>query len=212
MSGRHFSQDLTSGHTAVAKSSKRSGRVRDGRPSAGPETLGQQQTLERRRGDLTELAQPLRQPLRYENRGVDTIPEAERRSTPWTLFGIITGNSFALGGVIFGWVPISLGLSFWAALSSITVGTLVALIPITPLLLIGTRTATNNSTSSGADFGVRGRLIGSVIGLLMMLLATTAAVWTGGQVLVAASARLLHTPPATGSWRWRTSSSPWSRS
>jgi purine-cytosine permease-like protein len=36
-------------------------------------------------------------------------------------------------------------------------GTLIGLIPIAPLIVIGSKTATNNSTSSGAHFGVRGR-------------------------------------------------------
>lgn len=156
--------------------------------------MGQQGTLEQAGDGRTEL----RQPLRYEHHGIDTIPPSERRSTPWTFAILAMGNSFALGGLIFGWVPISLGLGFWPALSSIAAGALVALIPITPLVLIGTRAHTNNATSSGAAFGVRGRLIGSVLGLLIMLLSTAAAIWTGGQVLVAASGRLLHTPAGNG--------------
>ncbi|MFG1954588.1 hypothetical protein [Micromonospora sp. NPDC048830] len=68
-----------------------------------------------------------------------------------------------------------------------------------PLIVIGSHTATNNSTSSGAHFGVRGRLIGSIIGLGMMLLGTAIAIWSSGGVLVAGAARLLHTPTGNGS-------------
>jgi len=145
------------------------------------------------RGD-TEL----RQPLSFEHYGVDRIPEGERRSTPWTFFVVCTGTSFTLGSVVFGWLPITFGLSFWGALSSMVVGTLIGLIPIAALIIIGSRTATNNSTSSGAHFGVRGRLIGSALGLALMLLGTAIAIWSSGGVLVAGAARLFHTPTGDG--------------
>ena len=46
-------------------------------------------------------------------------------------------------------------------------------------------TATNNATSSGATFGVRGRLIGSGIGLLTCLFSVALTVWTSGSAGVA---------------------------
>lgn len=140
----------------------------------------------------------LRQPLTFEYHGVDRIPEAERHSTPWTFGLILAGTSFNLGSIVFGWLPITFGLSFVAAITSMAAGILVALIPMTPLILIGSRTATNNSTSSGAHFGVRGRLVGSGLGLALMLIGTAIAVWSGGQVLTAAAARLWHTPTGNG--------------
>ncbi|GAA2718791.1 purine-cytosine permease family protein [Micromonospora olivasterospora] len=156
--------------------------------------MGQQEALLENPRHESEL----RQPLTFEQHGVDRIPEAERKSTPWTFFTVCTGASFTLGSVAFGWLPVSFGLSFWASLTSITVGTLIGLVPLVPLIVIGSRTATNNSTSSGAHFGVRGRLIGSIIGLGMMLLGTAIAIWSSGGVLVAGAARLLHTPTGSG--------------
>jgi len=44
------------------------------------------------------------------------------------VFVVCTGPSFTLGSVVFGWLPIAFGLSFWGALSSIAVGTLLGLI------------------------------------------------------------------------------------
>ena len=114
------------------------------------------------------------------------------------VFVVCTGTSFTLGSVVFGWLPIAFGLSFWGALSSIAVGTLLGLIPIAPLIVIGSQTATNNSTSSGAHFGVRGRLIGSTLGLALMLLGMAIAIWSSGGVLVASAARLFHTPTGDG--------------
>ena len=158
--------------------------------------MSQLSQLKQNRDDRTELGRPLHCPL--EEHGIDTIPESARKSTPWTFFIICTGNSFAFGSIVFGWLPITFGLSFWAALTSMAAGTVIGLIPLTPLLIISTRTHTNSSTSSGAHFGVRGRVIGSVLGLLLMLLGTAVAIWSGGQVLVATSARLLHTPTGNG--------------
>ena len=78
---------------------------------------------------------------------------------------LFVGGSVGLGAVAFGWVGLTFGLGVWATVSAIAVGTLVGQVLLLPLILIGSRTATNNATSSGATFGVRGRLIGSGIGL-----------------------------------------------
>jgi purine-cytosine permease-like protein len=137
-------------------------------------------------------------PVAFEELGVDRIPEEKRRATPWTFFAVCNGASQNLGSVVFGWLPITFGLGLQAAVTSIVVGTLIGLIPMAPLLLIGSRAATNNPTASGGAFGVRGRLIGSALGLTLMLVFTALAIWVGGGVLVSASARLLHTPAGTG--------------
>jgi purine-cytosine permease-like protein len=140
----------------------------------------------------------LRQPLEVEYRGVPTIPEEERRTTPWTFFVMLQGAGVALGSIAFGWLPIALGLGAWGALFAITVGTIAGLLPLALLILIGSRTATNNSTSSGAHFGVRGRLIGTTLGLFLMPTSTAIGIWASGGVLVAAAARLFHTPTGDG--------------
>ena len=124
-----------------------------------------------------------------ETRGVDRIPESERTSTPWTYAAIVIGSNFSLGIVVFGWLAISLGLSFWSALTSLVVGVTVGMPFIFPLILIGYRTATNNSTASGAYFGVRGRLIGSVIGLLVSIAIAAITIWTAADIVIAALSR-----------------------
>jgi purine-cytosine permease-like protein len=139
-----------------------------------------------------------RRPLTFERRGIGTIPEEERRSTPLTFFLIFCGTGPTLGTIVFGWLPVEFGLGFWPAITSMATGTLVALIPMTPLIVIATKTATNNSTSSGAHFGVRGRLIGSGLGLALVLLGVVIAIWSAGQILVAGAGRLLHTPTGNG--------------
>ena len=147
---------------------------------------------------LKTPAAGIRRPVPYERHGVDTLPEDVRSSTPVTFFVIMCGTSFNLGSIVYGWLPVSLGLGLADALTAITAGTLAGMVLVTPLIAIGTQTATNNSTSSGAEFGVRGRLIGSALGQALMLVATAVGVWASGGVLVAAAVRLLHTPAGTG--------------
>src|SRR3954462_1731427 len=134
----------------------------------------------------------------FERNGVDRIPESDRTSTPWTFSVIFLGSSVGLGAVAFGWVGLTFGLGLWATISAITVGTAVGVALLVPLVLIGSRTATNNATSSGAAFGVRGRLIGSGIGLLTCLVSVALTVWTSGSAGVAVAGRLFGLPDNAG--------------
>ena len=74
------------------------------------------------------------------------------------------------------------------------VGYAIGALLVTPMGLLGPRTGSNNSVASGAQFGVLGRLVGSVIGLLIALCYVALAIWAGGQAIVAPAARLLGTP------------------
>lgn len=128
--------------------------------------------------------------FRIEQRGVDIIPENERTSMPRDIISILIGSNLCLGVIVFGWLPISFGLGFWAALTSIVAGTVVGAAIVAPLALISLRTATNLSTSSGAAFGVHGRLIGSFVGLLLALGYTALTLWIGGNVMIEVLARI----------------------
>lgn len=135
-----------------------------------------------------------------EQRGVDTIPEEERTSGPRDLVSILLGSNLCLGVIIFGWLPPSFGLGWWASVSSIVVGTAVGALFTAPLALVSLRTGTNLSTSSGAQFGVRGRLVGSVVGLLLALGCTALTVWIGGDVMVSVLHRLFGLTPSAASY------------
>ncbi|MFF9844143.1 cytosine permease [Streptomyces sp. NPDC020422] len=132
--------------------------------------------------------------MAIEQRGVDTIPEAERTSGPRDLVSILLGSNLCLGVIVFGWLPVSFGLGLWAAVTSVVAGTLVGVAVTAPLALVSLRTATNLSTSSGAFFGVRGRLVGSVVGLLLSLGYTALTLWIGGDVMVGTLERLVGLP------------------
>ena len=86
-------------------------------------------------------------PSGFERNGVDRIPEGDRTSTPRTFFVIFIGGSVGLGAVAFGWVGMTFGLGLWATISAIAVGTAVGIVLLIPLVLLGSRTATNNATS-----------------------------------------------------------------
>lgn len=133
-------------------------------------------------------------PSGFERNGVDSVPEGDRTSTPGTFFVLFVGGSVGLGAIAFGWVGMTFGLGLWATIAAIAIGTLVGQILLVPLILIGSQTATNNATSSGATFGVRGRLIGSAIGLLTTLFSVALTVWTSGSSGVAVAGRLLGLP------------------
>ncbi|MEU9521135.1 cytosine permease [Streptomyces sp. NPDC048224] len=129
-----------------------------------------------------------------EQRGVDTIPEEERTSGPRDLVSILLGSNLCLGVIVFGWLPPSFGLGWWASVSAVVAGTVVGTLFTAPLALISLRTGTNLSTSSGAQFGVRGRLVGSVVGLLLALGYTALTVWIGGDVMAGVLGRLVGLP------------------
>ncbi|WP_210588039.1 cytosine permease [Streptomyces sp. GESEQ-35] len=129
-----------------------------------------------------------------ELRGVDTVPDEERTSSPRDLVSILLGSNLCLGVIVFGWLPPSFGLGWWASVSSIVAGTVLGTLFTAPLALVSLRTATNLSTSSGAQFGVRGRLVGSVVGLLLALGYTALTVWIGGDVTVGVLGRLFGLP------------------
>ncbi|MFC8432825.1 cytosine permease [Streptomyces sp. NPDC057253] len=135
-----------------------------------------------------------------EQRGVDTVPEEERTSGPRDLVSILLGSNLCLGVIVFGWLPPSFGLGWWASVSAIVAGTLLGTALTAPLALISLRTATNLSTSSGAQFGVRGRLVGSVVGLLLALGYTALTVWIGGDVMVGTLGRLTGLPASGWSY------------
>jgi purine-cytosine permease-like protein len=129
-----------------------------------------------------------------ETRGVEYIPEAERHSSPWNLVWIFIGGELTFGVIVTGWLPIAFGLSWWAAVAAITVGMLIGSAVLAPMALLGPASGTNGAVSSGAYFGVVGRLIGSALALFIAVGFYALTVWTGGQAAVAGAARLFDTP------------------
>ncbi len=125
-----------------------------------------------------------------EQHGVDTIPEGERTTRPRDVTAVLWGGNLCLSVMVFGWLPVVYGLGWWASVTAIVLGTLLGSLFVAPLALLGYRSGTNNSVTSGASFGVRGRLVASVIGLLLCLGYVALTVWTGGEAVVAVADRV----------------------
>lgn len=134
---------------------------------------------------------------RIEAYGIDTIPEAERHSSPWNLFSILFGGSLTFSLIIIGWFPIAFGLSWWQAASAVVVGSACGAALLAPMGLMGPRTGTNNPVSSGAYLGVAGRLVGSFLEASASLAFAALSIWTGGDALAGALARFFGIEDAT---------------
>ena len=104
-------------------------------------------------------------PTRVEQVGVEFIPDAERDSNPRNLFSVFAGVNLGWVCAIYGWLGVVLGLDFVGSLSANLVGTLIGTLVVMPLALVGPRTGTNMTVSSGAHFGILGRFIGSGLAL-----------------------------------------------
>lgn len=133
-----------------------------------------------------------------EQVGVEFIPDAERDSRPANVATVFLGGNLAFSVIVFGWLPITFGLGWWSTVASCGVGIVLGTLLTAPMALLGPRTGTNNIVASGAHFGVTGRLIGSALTLAFALAYAAIAVWTSGDALVAASARLFGTPAGNG--------------
>lgn len=125
-----------------------------------------------------------------EQHGIDTIPDASRTARPFDLFRIQFGGANTFATVILGTFPILLGLSFVEAVAATVVGLLVGTLFLMPMGLFGPLTGTNNAVSSGAHFGVRGRIVGSFLSLLTAIAFYSISVWVSGDALVGAFGRV----------------------
>jgi purine-cytosine permease-like protein len=150
--------------------------------------------VEESEGSILPDAATVDQIGRVERYGIDQIPEAHRHSRPGNIAWILVGGSITFSVIVIGWLPISFGLSWWAAVTSIVVGCAAGALILAPMSLLAPRTGTNNPVSSGAHFGVVGRIVGSVLGLLGALAFAALSVWTGGDAVVAGGAELIGTP------------------
>ena len=95
--------------------------------------------------------------------------------------------------VILGTFPVLLGLDLVEAVAATVLGVVVGALILMPMGLVGPRTGTNNAVSSGAHFGVRGRVLGSFLSLLTAISFYSISVWVSGDALVGAATRLFGT-------------------
>lgn len=120
---------------------------------------------------------------KIESFGVEHIPNEDRRSRPRNILWILFGGSMTFGIIVIGWIPVSLGLGWWESASAIVVGSAIGATLMAPMSLLGLRSGSNNPVASGAHFGARGRIIGSVLGITADLVFAALCIWAAGEVL-----------------------------
>lgn len=125
-----------------------------------------------------------------ETRGIDYIPDGERNSKPSNIFFAIVGSVFSYPVIILGTLPVVFGLDWWSSFWAIIIGVFIGSILTAPVSLIGQKTGTNSIMSSGAHFGIRGRIIGSILTIIVALGFYTLSIFTGAQSIVYSGHRL----------------------
>lgn len=131
---------------------------------------------------------------RIETFGVEQIPAHERHATPIDLFRLIFGGANTFATAVLGSFPILFGLSFQAGVLAIVAGVLCGALILAPMGLFGALNGTNNAVSSGAHFGVHGRIVGSFLSLLTAIAFFSLSVWSSGDALVGGAQRLVGLP------------------
>nr|WP_167335535.1 cytosine permease [Pseudomonas rhizosphaerae] len=134
------------------------------------------------------------QSTRIETFGVEQIPDNQRGATPIDLFRLIFGGANTFATAVLGSFPVLFGLSFQAGVWAIILGVAVGGVILAPMGLFGALNGTNNAVSSGAHFGVHGRIVGSFLSLLTAVAFFSLSVWSSGDALVGGAKRLIGLP------------------
>lgn len=129
-----------------------------------------------------------------ETNGIEQIPDHQRHASPTDLFRLIFGGANTFATAVLGSFPVLFGLSFEAGLWAIILGVAVGALILAPMGLFGALNGTNNAVSSGAHFGVHGRIVGSFLSLLTAVAFFSLSVWSSGDALVGGAKRLAGLP------------------
>ena len=146
-----------------------------------------------RGGQGDERGAVMRQPgqappiTEVETHGIETIPAEDRTASPFDLFRVAFGGANTFATVVLGAFPILIfGLSFWQGFLATVAGIVIGGLILMPMALFGPVNGTNNAVSSGAHFGVMGRIVGSFLSLLTAITFFAISVYTSGDILVGA--------------------------
>jgi purine-cytosine permease-like protein len=129
-----------------------------------------------------------------ETFGFERIPDRSRYARPIDLFRLLFGGCNTFSTSVLGSFPVLLGLSFQAGVCSIVIGVLAGSLILAPMSLFGPRNGTSDPVSSGAHFGIHGRIVGSFLALLTSVAFFSLAVWSSGDALVGGAHHLLGLP------------------
>ncbi|MCG8709722.1 cytosine permease [Brenneria sp. 4F2] len=130
-------------------------------------------------------------PMTIETFGIEQIPDDRRDASPLDLFRLTFGGANTFATSVLGSFPILFGLSFQAGFLAIVIGVVVGALILAPMGIFGALNGTNNAVSSGAHFGVHGRIVGSFLSLLTAVAFFSLSVWSSGDALIGGAHRLL---------------------
>ncbi|QTF06785.1 cytosine permease [Brenneria izadpanahii] len=133
-------------------------------------------------------------PMTIETFGIEQIPDDRRDASPLDLFRLTFGGANTFATSVLGSFPILFGLSFQAGFLAIIIGVVVGALILAPMGIFGALNGTNNAVSSGAHFGVHGRIVGSFLSLLTAVAFFSLSVWSSGDALIGGARRLLGVP------------------
>lgn len=129
-----------------------------------------------------------------EVHGVEQIPDDQRSASVLDMFRITFGGANTFATSVLGAFPVMFGLSFWQGAMSLLTGVLLGGVILSPMAVFGPLNGTNNAVSSGAHFGVHGRIVGSFLSLLTAIAFFSLSVWSSGDALIGGAHRLLGLP------------------
>jgi len=132
-----------------------------------------------------------------ERHGIEIIPDLHREATVYDYARICWGSANSLSTAVLGAFPIMFGLSFYQAVVATFLGVFLGSILLAPMAIFGPITGTNNPVSSSAHFGVVGRLVGSVLGVIAAIAFFAISVWASGDAVMGAVQRAFHVRPAS---------------
>ncbi len=91
-----------------------------------------------------------------ENRHIEYIPPGARHGKPWHQFFFWAGANFNVFNVVLGGITVSIGLTFWWALTAITIGTLIGALLIALHASQGPKLGVPQTIQSRGQFGFYG--------------------------------------------------------
>ncbi len=143
---------------------------------------------------MNDTAQHDTSMTQIETFSFERIPDASRYARPIDLFRLLFGGCNTFSTCVLGSFPILVGLSFRDSALAIVLGVLAGTAILAPMSLFGTRNGTNDPVSSGAHFGIHGRIVGSFLALLTSIAFFSLAVWSSGDALVGGAHDLVGLP------------------
>ncbi|OLT46193.1 allantoin permease [Cellulosimicrobium sp. CUA-896] len=132
---------------------------------------------------------------RYEQRGIEPVPEADRQGNPLDLFWVWFAANLSILGIPLGVTLVALGMNVWQALLVAALGAFGSFALVGVISIAGRRGGAPSLTLSRATFGVRGNIGPTLVSLASRLGWETVNTATGAFALLSLSALLLGTNP-----------------